>query len=93
MGTNYRLDSRVSGLAGVKVSNFRDKEDWKLWGTLTKAQSPPSSWILYLLLLSTEPSSPPPGRTDFRSSTDWGHSRDQKLGAGRKAIMVGRPHF
>lgn len=25
-------------------------------------------------------------------TTDWGHSRDQKLGAGRKAIMVGRSH-
>lgn len=52
-GTNYRLESRVSGPAVVKVSTVSDKEDWKWWGALSKAQSPPSCWILYLLLLGT----------------------------------------
>lgn len=37
--------------------------------------------------------SSPPGRSDFRSSTDWGHSGDQKVDTGRKAIMAGRPHI
>lgn len=37
--------------------------------------------------------SSPPGRSDFRSSTDWGHSGDQKVDTGRKAVMAGRPHI